>query len=82
MKGTREWTASANVREERVVDAFSIFFAQSTSTADLLTLNAPLRYIRHEAQDSYLVYNDGVNTDHEGFDPVRPVGSGQTLRIK
>jgi len=58
------------------------FFAQYTSAADLLTLNARLRYNRREGQDFYLVYNDGVNTDREAFDPVRPVSAGRTLLLK
>jgi hypothetical protein len=58
------------------------FFAQYTSAADLLTLNARLRYNRREGQDFYLVYNDGLNTDREAFDPVRPVSAGRTLLLK
>jgi len=57
-------------------------FAQYTSAANLVTLNARLRYNRREGQDFYLVYNDGVNTDREAFDPVRPVSAGRTLLLK
>jgi hypothetical protein len=58
------------------------FFAQYTSAADLVTLNARLRYNPREGQDFYLVFNDGVNTDRDAFNPVRPVSAGRTLLLK
>lgn len=58
------------------------FFVQYTSAADLLTLNARLRYNRREGQDLYLVYNDGVNTDRSAFEPQLPVSAGRTLLVK
>ncbi len=58
------------------------FFVQYTSAVDLVTLNARLRYNRREGQDFYLVLNDGVNTDREAFDPVRPFSAGRTLLVK
>jgi hypothetical protein len=58
------------------------FFAQYTSAADLLTLNARLRYNRREGQDFYLVFNDGLNTERTGFEPGLPLSAGRTLLLK
>jgi hypothetical protein len=58
------------------------FFVQYTSAADLVTLNARLRYNRREGQDFYLVFNDGLNTDRAAFDPGLPLSAGRTLLLK
>ena len=55
---------------------------QFTSTADLVTLNARLRYNRREGQDLYLVFNDGLNTDRAAFAPALPLSAGRTLLLK
>jgi hypothetical protein len=58
------------------------FFVQYTSAADLVTLNARLRYNRREGQDFYLVYNDGLNTERAAFDPGLPLSAGRTFLLK
>jgi hypothetical protein len=58
------------------------FFVQYTSAADLVTLNARLRYNRREGQDFYLVFNDGLNTERTAFEPARPLSAGRTLLLK
>jgi hypothetical protein len=58
------------------------FFAQYTSAADLVTLNARLRYNRREGQDLYLVFNDGLNTERAAFEPGLPLSAGRTLLLK
>jgi hypothetical protein len=58
------------------------FFVQYTSAADLVTLNARLRYNRREGQDFYLVFNDGLNTERAAFEPARPLSAGRTLLLK
>jgi hypothetical protein len=58
------------------------FFVQYTSAADLVTLNARLRYNRREGQDLYLVFNDGLNTERAAFEPGLPLSAGRTLLLK
>jgi uncharacterized protein YlzI (FlbEa/FlbD family) len=58
------------------------FFVQYTSAADLVTLNARLRYNRREGQDFYLVFNDGLNTERGAFEPWLPLSAGRTLLLK
>jgi hypothetical protein len=58
------------------------FFLQYTSAADLVTLNARLRYNRREGQDFYLVFNDGLNTERAAFEPGLPLSAGRTLLLK
>jgi hypothetical protein len=58
------------------------FLAQYTSAADLVTLNARLRYNRREGQDFYLVFNDGLNTERAAFEPGLPLSAGRTLLLK
>jgi hypothetical protein len=57
-------------------------FVQYTSTANLVTMNARLRYNRREGQDFYLVFNDGLNTDRGGFAAELPLSAGRTLLLK
>jgi hypothetical protein len=58
------------------------YFIQYTSAADLVTLNARLRYNRREGQDFYLVFNDGLNTERAAFEPGLPLSAGRTLLLK
>jgi hypothetical protein len=58
------------------------FLAQYTSAADLVTVNARLRYNRREGQDFYLVFNDGLNTERAAFEPGLPLSAGRTLLLK
>jgi hypothetical protein len=58
------------------------FFVQYASAADLVTLNARLRYNRREGQDFYLVFNDGLNTERAAFEPGLPLSAGRTLLLK
>jgi hypothetical protein len=58
------------------------FFVQYTSAADLLTLNARLRYNRREGQDLYLAFNDGLKTERGASEPGLPLSGGRTLLPK
>jgi hypothetical protein len=58
------------------------FFVQYTSAADLVTLNARLRYNRREGQHLYLVFNDGLNTERAASEPELPLSAGRTLLLK
>jgi hypothetical protein len=58
------------------------FLAQYTSAAELVTLNARLRYNRREGQDFYLVFNDGLNTERATVDPRLPLSAGRTVLLK
>jgi len=57
-------------------------FAQYNSAANLVSLNARLRYNRREGQDLYIVYNEGINSDRHGFDPILPTSAGRALLVK
>jgi hypothetical protein len=57
-------------------------FVQYASAADLVTVNARLRYNRREGQDLYLVFNDGLNTERSAGEPGLPLSAGRTLLLK
>jgi hypothetical protein len=58
------------------------FMVQYTSAAELVTLNARLRYNRREGQDFYLVFNDRLNTERADLEPSLPLSAGRTLLLK
>jgi hypothetical protein len=58
------------------------FLVQYTSAANLVTLNARLRYNRREGQDFYVVFNDGLNTERAAVDPGLPLSAGRTILLK
>lgn len=57
-------------------------FIQYNSTTDSIISNVRLRYNPREGTDLYLVYNEGINTDRSGEDPVLPFSSGRTIMLK
>jgi hypothetical protein len=57
-------------------------FVQYNSASNAISTNLRLRYNPREGNDLYLVYNEGLNTDRFGFDPVRPFSETRTLLIK
>jgi hypothetical protein len=57
-------------------------FVQYNSAADAVSMNFRVRYNPREGNDLYIVYNEGLNTDRFGFDPVRPFTHTRTLLVK
>jgi hypothetical protein len=57
-------------------------FVQYNSASQSLSTNLRIRYNPREGRDLYLVYDEGLNTDRMGFDPVRPFSEARTLLIK
>ncbi len=57
-------------------------FVQYNSVVDGFFVNLRLRYNPREGNDLYLVYNEGLNTDRYGFDPIRPLSDSRTLLLK
>ncbi|UCH63087.1 MAG: carbohydrate binding family 9 domain-containing protein [Fidelibacterota bacterium] len=57
-------------------------FIQYNSAADAIGINTRLRYNPREGTDLYLVYNEGLNTDRYGSNPVPPLSSSRTILLK
>ncbi len=57
-------------------------FVQFNSATEAVSMNLRLRYNPREGNDLYVVYNEGLNTDRFGFDPVRPLTESRTLLVK
>ena len=57
-------------------------FIQYNSANDVIASNIRYRYNQREGNDLYIVYNDGINTNRQDYDPVRPVYSNRTIMLK
>ncbi len=57
-------------------------FLQYNSISDALSSNIRLRYNFREGNDLWLVYNHGVNTARDRFDPAPPLTDNRTLLVK
>lgn len=57
-------------------------FVQYNSTADLVSVNARLRYTPHQGNDLYLVFNEGINTNRHAPTPVQPLTTSRSIVIK
>jgi hypothetical protein len=57
-------------------------FIQYNSAVDAVITNIRLRYNPREGNDLYLVYNEGLNTNRYGEDPVLPLSSNRTVMLK
>ncbi len=56
--------------------------AQYSNVADLASFNARFRYHFREGTDLWIVYNEGLNTERDLFEPRLPRSSGRTLLLK
>jgi len=57
-------------------------FIQYNSAVDAVITNIRLRYNPREGNDLYLVYNEGLNTNRFGEEPVLPFTSNRTVMLK
>lgn len=57
-------------------------FVQYNSTADAVIANVRFRYNPREGNDLYIVWNEGLNTDLDAYEPVRPRSEARTLLVK
>ncbi len=57
-------------------------FVQYNSAADIVSANLRMRYNFREGQDLWIVYNEGINTDRFGSDPMLPITDSRTLLLK
>lgn len=57
-------------------------FVQYNSAADIVSANLRMRYNFREGRDLWIVYNEGINTDRQGSDPMLPVTDSRTLLLK
>jgi hypothetical protein len=77
-------THIARIRTQVMLNAAlsGIAFAQYNSATDAVVLNGRVRWNAREGNDLYVVFNQGLNADRFGYDPVRPRTDNQTLLIK
>ncbi len=57
-------------------------FVQYNSQANTVSANIRFRYNPREGNDLYLVWNEGLVTNRDEFDPVHPRSSNRSLLIK
>ncbi len=57
-------------------------FLQYNSISDVLSSNIRLRYNFREGNDLWLVYNHGMNTARNRFNPAPPLTDNRTLLVK
>jgi len=60
----------------------AVAFVQYNSTLDLVVANVRFRYNPREGDDLYIVWNEGMNANRFGYDPVRPRSDERTLLVK
>jgi hypothetical protein len=76
----------ARLRLGAAVDArlSATLLAQLNTVDDRLGVNVRVRYNFSEGSDLWLVYDEGFNTDRDGFapEPRRPLSHGRILRVK
>jgi hypothetical protein len=55
---------------------------QYNSTQDAVAVNFRFHYTPREGNDLYVVWNEGLTTDRQSFNPVRPLSSERTFLVK
>jgi hypothetical protein len=60
----------------------AVGFIQYGSTDNAVVANLRFRYNPREGNDFYIVWNEGLVTDRESFDPVRPFSNERTILVK
>ena len=58
------------------------WFVQFSNTDREIVSNLRFRYNPSEGNDLYIVWNEGLVTDRNYFDPVRPLSDERTILIK
>jgi hypothetical protein len=57
-------------------------FVQFSNVSDYAAANVRLRYNIREGNDLWLVYNEGLNTRRDRFDPTLPITDNRTVALK
>jgi hypothetical protein len=83
----RHQSLTAQVAQVRLLATLSTKFSVSTfvqydSAVDELTANIRLRLNPREGNDLYIVFNEGLNANRRGSDPVKPAYGNRALMIK
>ncbi len=60
----------------------AIAFIQYNDSEEAVIANLRFRYNPREGTDLYIVWNEGLVTDRNSFDPVRPLSNERTILIK
>ena len=60
----------------------AVAFVQYNSTQKAVIANFRFRYNPREGDDFYIVWNEGLVVDGDGFEPVRPTRNERTLLLK
>ena len=60
----------------------AVWFVQYSNTDRAIIANLRFRYNASEGNDLYLVWNEGLVTDRNSFDPVRPLSDERTILLK
>jgi len=55
---------------------------QYNNTQNSVGVNFRFHYTPREGNDLYVVWNEGLTTDRQSFDPVRPLSSQRTFLVK
>lgn len=83
----REESFTSHVARLRAEVMFSVHtslatFVQYNHTDDAFVANLRFRYNPREGNDFYIVWNEGLVTDPDAFDPVRPRADARTILVK
>ena len=60
----------------------AVWFVQYSNTDRAIIANVRFRYNPSEGNDLYIVWNEGLVTDRNSFDPVRPLSDERTILLK
>ena len=60
----------------------AIGFVQYNKTQNAVIANLRFRFNPREGNDLYIVWNEGLVTSRNSFDPVRPLSDERTILIK
>jgi hypothetical protein len=83
----RDQTFTSHVARLRTAVTFTTrtsasAFVQYNSTGDLVVGNFRFRYNPREGTDLYLVWNESMNSDRYGLEPVAPLSQARTILLK
>jgi len=60
----------------------AVWFVQYSNTDRAIIANLRFRYNPSEGNDLYIVWNEGLVTDRNSFDPARPLSDERTILLK
>ena len=83
----RDQSFTAHVARLKVEVMFNtitsvVGFIQYNSTQNAVVANFRLHVTPRDGNDLYIVWNEGISTDRNSFDPVRPLSNERTLLLK